>query len=211
VRVQFKLLLILLLSISTVLQAIAQDTTRLMRFGFTYARGSQQCFPYNDPDYNYSFNGYKLLFNYPLKTGLFSYELQLEPSVYAARHQLMNEYYIQPDFGDDYLLQREIYTQEKTIMEYAFNIGIQVRYNITSMFSLIFLGSIGPMYSSTQTERLAKGFAFSDIAAFGAACKFKKIMLEIKPGLRHVSNLDIQYPNAGHNATTIDFGISVFL
>jgi hypothetical protein len=211
VKVLIKLLLALSLSISSLSQATAQDTARIIRLGFTYAIGSQQCFPYNDPDYNYSFNGYKLLINYPLKTGVFSYELQLEPSVYVASHQLLNEYYIQPEDGDDYLLQREIYTREKTIMEYAFNIGIGVRYNINRMFSLFLLGSIGPMYSDTQTERLAKGFAFSDIIELGAAVKFKKIMLEIKPGLRHVSNLDFQYPNAGHNAATIGFGISVEL
>jgi hypothetical protein len=210
-RELLKLIPVLLIFFLSASQTFAQDTTRLIRLGFTYSRGSQQCFPYNDPDYNYSFNGYKLLFNYPLKTGVFCYELQLEPSIYKASHQLLNEYYIQPEAGDDYLLQREIYTQEKTIMEYAFNIGLQLRYNITSTFSLIILGSIGPMYSDTQTERLAKGFAFSDIIQIGAGYRINRVMIEIKPGLRHVSNLDIQYPNAGHNATTLDFGISFFL
>jgi hypothetical protein len=211
VRVLLKLLMALVFSITALLQSTAQDTTRDTRIGFTYSGGSQQIFPYNDPDYNYSYNGYKLLFNYPLKTGIFSYELQLEPAIYKASHQLLNEFYIQPEDGDDYLLQREIFTKEKTIMEYAFNIGIQIRYNISSKFSLIILGSIGPMYSDTETERLAKGFAFSDIIAIGAACKLKDIMIEIKPGLRHVSNADLQYPNAGHNAATIDLGISFFL
>jgi hypothetical protein len=67
------------------------------------------------------------------------------------------------------------------------------------------------MYSDTQTERLTKGFAFSDIIQIGAAWRINRVIIEIKPGLRHVSNLDLQYPNAGHNATTIDFGISWFL
>lgn len=210
-RLFSKLLACLSLTILISANSDAQDSTRTFRIGFTYARGNQQLFPYNDPDYNYSFNGYKLLLNYPLKTGVFCYELQVEPSIYATKHQLLNEFYIQPETGDDYLLQREIYTQEKTIMEYALNIGIQVRYNINSMISLIILGSIGPVYSDTQTERLAKGFAFSDIIQIGAGYRIKRVMIEIKSGLRHVSNLDIQYPNAGHNATTIDFGISFFL
>lgn len=210
-RALIKILLALILCIFSAEQSNAQDTTRISRFGLTYARGTQQCFPYNDPDYNYSFNGYKLLFNYQLKSGVLSYELQIEPSIYSAKHQLLNEYYIQPEDGDDYLLQREIYTQEKTIMEYALNLGLQIRYKITENFSLVILGSIGPMISDTPTERLAEGFAFSDVIAVGAAFKFKKVMLEIKPGLRHVSNANLQYPNAGHNATTIDFGISIFL
>lgn len=96
-------------------------------------------------------------------------------------------------------------------MEYAFNIGLQVRYNINKNLSLVMLGSIGPMISDTPTERLAEGFAFSDIFQIGAGYRLNRIMFEIKPGLRHVSNLDFQYPNAGHNATTIDFGISIFL
>ena len=124
---------------------------------------------------------------------------------------MLNEYYVQPEDGDDYLLQREIYTQEKTIMEYALNIGLQVRYNISKNFSLVILGSIGPMFSDTPTERLAEGFAFSDIIQIGAGYRINRVMIEIKPGLRHVSNLNLQYPNAGHNATTIDFGISLFL
>jgi len=210
-RELLKLFLVLLLSILSSSQIFSQDTTMVVRLGFTYSRGIQQYFPYNDPDYNYSFNGYKLLLNRPLKTGVLSYELQIEPAIYSAKHQLLNEYYIQPEDGDDYLLQREIYTQEKTIMEYALNIGLQVRYNIDKKFSLVLLGSIGAMVSDTPTERLAEGFAFSDIIQIGAGYRINRVLIEIKPGLRHVSNLDFQYPNAGHNATTIDFGISIFL
>lgn len=189
----------------------AQDTTRNIRLGVYYAIGTQQMFPYNDNDYNYSFTGYKLQLNLPLKKGILSYEMQIEPSVYSSHHQLLNEFYIQPEAGEDYLLQREIYTREKTIMEYALNIGLQVRYNFSNTFSLSVIASIGPMYSDTPTERLAKGFAFSDIIAIGAAYRVKNIMFEVRPGARHVSNADLKMPNAGHNAATIDFGISLFL
>jgi len=205
---QLKLILLYILLASP---AIAQESGKEIRLGFACSRGSQQCFPFTDPDYNYSFNGYKLLLNFPLKTGVFCYELQLEPAIYAAKHQLLNKYYIQSVDGNDYLRQREIFIQEKSIIEYALNIGIQVRYRINRMVSITLLGSVGPMYSDTQTERLAKGFAFSDIIQIGAACRIRKVLIELKPGLRHVSNLNIKNPNAGHNATTIDFGISLFM
>lgn len=188
-----------------------QDTTRTVRLGLSVTRGSQQMFPYNDKDYNYSFSGYKIILNFPIKTGKISYEIQAEPAIYSSHHQLLNRYYLQPEAGDDYLLQREIYTQEKTIMEYALNLGVLIRYNFRSPFSLSFIAGVGPMYSDTATERLAKGFAFSDILAIGAAYRVKNLMFEVRPGVRHVSNADLKMPNAGHNAATIDFGISVFL
>lgn len=210
-RITFRIYLLLSVVVISTGLLKGQDTTRTVRLGLSFARGSQQMFPYNDKDYTYSFNGYKIIINFPIKTGKISYELHAEPAIYSSHHQLLNKYYIQPEAGDDYLLQREIYTQEKTIIEYALNLGILIRYNFRSPFSLSFIASVGPMYSGTATERLAKGFAFSDIVAIGAAYKVKNLMFEVRPGVRHVSNADLKMPNAGHNAATIDFGISVFL
>jgi hypothetical protein len=131
--------------------------------------------------------------------------------MYSARHKLLNEYYVQPKDGTDYLEQREIFTKEKTITEYVLNVGFLIRYDPKESFSFFVLGSIGPTYSDTKTERLARGFAFSDVLAIGVAYKTGRIMFEISPGIRHVSNADLKYPNSGHNSSNIDFGISVFL
>lgn len=189
-------------------QLYAQDESRLLRFGVNYGIGKQQLFPFNSLDYSYNINGYKVLINFPVnKSKVFSYELQLEPGIYSARHQLLNEYYVQPKEGPDYLEQRERFTKEITITEYALNVEILVRYTLKNRLSFFILGSIGPMISDTETERLAKEFAFSDIIAFGVACKVGKIVFEIRPGLRHVSNANLQYPNSGHNSSNIDFGI----
>jgi len=193
-------------------QSSAQEESRLLRLGFGYGIGTQQIFPYNNPDYTYDVRGYKGLINYRFKKGrIFSYELQLEPGIYKARHQLLNEYFVQPEWGADYLEKREIFMQEKTITEYAFNIGLQVRHNFNDRISIFILGSTGPMYSDTETERLAKGFAFSDIFAIGISYTAGKFMFELRPGVRHVSNLNTQFPNSGHNSSNIDFGISVIL
>jgi hypothetical protein len=73
------------------------------------------------------------------------------------------------------------------------------------------LGSIGPMISDTETERLAKGFAFSDIVDLGVGYKVGKIMFEVRPGVRHVSNANLQSPNSGLNSSNINFSISVAL
>ena len=208
----FKLYLLFIIGILSVFQTHGQDLPRALRFGVSYGMGTQQIFPYNNSDYHYNVHGYKVLINYQLKkSGKFSYELQIEPGIYFARHKLLNEFFVQPDRGANYLELRDIFTKEKTITEYALNAGILVRYSIGKNLSIFALGSIGPMISDTETERLARGFAFSDIFAFGMAYKVGKIMFEIRPGLRHVSNLNTQYPNSGHNSSNIDFGISVAL
>jgi hypothetical protein len=198
--------------ILTGFQLLAQEQSRSIRIGLDYGTGKQPFFPFSSPDYNYRVNGYKILINYPLKRSKrFAYELQIEPGIYSAKHQLLNEYFVQPKDGADYLEKREIFMREKTIMEYALNVGMLVRYIPEDKLSFFILGSIGPMISDTETERLAKGFAFSDVIALGVAYKTGKMMFEIRPGLRHVSNANLQKPNSGHNSSNIDFGISFFL
>ncbi len=193
-------------------QSYAQEESKILRLGVNYGIGKQQFFPFSSTDYTYKVKGYKVLFNYRIKkTAIFCYELQIEPGIYSASHQLLNEYFIQPNRGADYLEQRELFTKEKSITEYVLNVGFLVRYAPKDKLSFFVLGSIGPMISDTETERLAKGLAFSDIVAFGVAYKVRKIMVEIRPGLRHVSNANLQYPNSGHNSSNIDFGISFSL
>jgi hypothetical protein len=189
--------------------SFAQEEQLIWRTGLMYTTGTQQAFPFNSKDYTYDVRGYKAVINRELwRKGVFSYELQFEPGIYRANHQLLNEYFVQPDYGPDYMELREIYTQEKTIMEYVINVGFEVRANITESFSMFIIGSIGPMISDTETERLADGFAFSDILAIGAAYQTGRMMFEVRPGVRHVSNADLQFPNCGHNSTNIDFSVS---
>lgn len=209
---RYSLYLILLINILLSLQLFAQEESKSLRIGLNYGIGKQPFFPFSSPDYKYDLNGYKFMINYPLKKSKkFSYELQVEPGIYSARHQLLNEYFIQPKAGTDYLELREIFTKRKTITEYVLNVGMVVRYNFKEKMSFFFLGSIGPMISDTETERLAKGFAFSDIVALGISYKVGKIEFEIRPGLRHNSNANLKQPNSGHNSSNIDFGISVAL
>lgn len=209
---KYKLYLPFIVSILMVSKSFAQEESRSLRLGFKYGIGTQQIFPFNSPDYTYNVSGYKGLINIQLKRyRVLSFELQFEPGIYIARHQLLNEYFVQPRWGADYLEKREVFTKEKTITEYAINVGIQVRYNLKKRISFFILGSVGPMFSNTETERLAKGFAFSDVLALGVTYKVGKIMFEMAPNLRHVSNANLQFPNCGHESLNIDFGISVFI
>jgi Lipid A 3-O-deacylase (PagL) len=207
-----KLFLVLVIHFIFILFAYSQEVPRNLRLGFNYEIGNQQFFPFDSPDYSYKVNGYKLFINYPLKnSGKFRYELQLEPGIYSSQHKLLNEFYVQPKEGSDYLEQREIFTKDKSISEYVFNVGLIFRYIPKDKLSFFVLGSIGPMFGNKDTERLARGFAFSDIVTLGVGYKVGKTMFEVKSGLRHNSNANIQLPNSGHNSTTIDFGISRIL
>jgi hypothetical protein len=209
---KYKLYLPFIISILMVAKSFAQEESRSLRLGLKYGIGTQQIFPYNSPDYTYKVSGYKGLINIQLKKyRILSFEMQLEPGIYIARHQLLNEYFVQPRWGADYLEKREVFTKEKTITEYAINVGILVRYDLKKRISFFILGSVGPMFSNTETERLAKGFAFSDVLALGVTYKVGKIMFEMAPNLRHVSNANLQFPNCGHESLNIDFGISVFI
>jgi hypothetical protein len=190
----------------------AQEEKHLLRLGISFGMGTQQFLPYNSPDYKYNVTGYKAVINYRFKElRFFSFEFQSDPGIFFARYTLLNPYFVQPDYGPDYLELREIYTKERTFVEYVLNLGILIRYKPKGRLSFFLLGSIGPMISGTETERLAKGFAFSDIVGIGASYKTGRFVFDIQPSLRHVSNADIKFPNCGHNSSNINLGISIFL
>ena len=67
------------------------------------------------------------------------------------------------------------------------------------------------MITDTETERLSKGFAFSDVLALGFSLKVDKVIFDVRPSLRHVSNAQLQSSNAGFNTSNIEFGISFSL
>jgi hypothetical protein len=64
------------------------------------------------------------------------------------------------------------------------------------------------MISGEDTERLKKGFAFSDILGFGFSYKQKNILFDLRMSLRHNSNANFYQPNDGHNSVGIESGIS---
>ena len=173
-----------------------------------YGKGSQDNFPISSEDYKYDLEYYKLQIHYPLKIkNKWRYEFIFEPSIYFADHQLLNIYYIPEENGGDYLERRNRFSQPRTITEYVVNIGLLFRFFPFDHLSTYGMGSIGPMISDKETERMAKGFAFSDILAFGITVHLDRIGLDLRYVFRHVSNANIQHPNQGHNSSNIEAGI----
>ena len=200
------ILVIFLLGMS--INGVAQIKRENLRLGFNYGTGAQDRFPFDSRQYSHEVEFYKIQINYELKQKRkWTFELNVEPAYYVAEHQLLNEYFIKESDGENYLELRDLYTQKRTIREYVLNLGFLARYTVFKNSSIYVLGSVGPMISDKETERLASGFAFSDILAFGTSYTIKNIRLDFRYSVRHTSNFEIKEPNNGHNTTNLEFGV----
>lgn len=197
-------LLILFISLNSFSQTFAKERFQL---GLNYGQAAQNVFIFNDPDYDYSNRFLKAQVNYTLfQKNKWKYELTIEPSIYFVKYQLLNEYFIRPE-TENYLELRALYTQKRSFNEYALNIGFVVRYSLLEKLSTYLQGSVGPMISGDNTERLKKGFAFSDILGLGFTWKQKRVSFDLRVTLRHNSNLDFAFPNSGHNSAGVESGV----
>lgn len=198
-----KLLLCLLLLFS-VLKITAQEANSRFSIGFNYGFGSE----FNNKDYTFENHFYKAQLYYKLKERKhFQYEILVQPEINFAKHQLLNFYFVKPE-TPDYQEKRDRYTQLKDVREYVLNLGFLIRKPINKNCSFYVLGSVGPMITDTETERMSKGFAFADVLALGFSFRIQKIQFDIRPELRHVSNAGLSSTNAGYNTKNIEFGIS---
>ena len=173
--------------------------------GFSYGYGSE----FKNNNFTYTNNLYKLQYFHQFTTSdrKVKWGLLLQPEVNFATHQLINPYFIKPS-DPDYIQKTEEYTKLKHLREFAFNIGFTARTNLSKNLSTYLLISSGPLYNETETERLANGLAFSDVFGIGFSYKTPKVLFDIRPVLRHVSNAGTQHPNSGITTKNIEFAVS---
>ncbi|MCP2027220.1 hypothetical protein L1276_002377 [Flavobacterium sp. HSC-32F16] len=199
-------LLLVLLSLFALKMAAQEDNSRFS-LGFNYGFGSE----FNNRNYTFTNHFYKAQLYYKLKqTRYFQYEILVQPEINFAEHQLLNFYFVKPE-TPDYQQKRDTYTQLKNIHEYVLNCGFLIRKPIGEVCSFYILGSIGPMITDTETERMSKGFAFADVLAVGFSLKYNKLQFDIRPNIRHVSNGGLSDRNSGYNTRNIEFGVSYSL
>ena len=202
----FRIILILFVLFS--IQSSAQIKKENFKLGFNYGSGSQNKFPFDLESYTHEVDFYKVQVNYLWKEKRkWAFEFNLEPSYYVAEHQLLNKWFIKENIGENYQELRDLHTQKREIKEYVLNIGLLARYKISNNFSLYSIGSVGPMITDKATERLAKGFAFSDILGFGTSYKISNFIVDFRYSVRHTSNFEMKDPNHGHNTVNIEFGV----
>lgn len=199
--------LVLILSLNSYSQK-HENSNNSLSLGLNYGQSAQDRFPFNNSNYLYTTEFLKVQINYLLAQKKFRYELHIEPSLYFSKHQLLNKFFIKPNSQFDTQEQIDEFTRLKSFHEYALNIGIIMRYPFTDSFSAYALGSVGPMVSTIGTERLRKGFSFSDILGFGLSLKKNKFIVDLRLTIRHNSNANLYYPNHGHNSVGIESGIS---
>lgn len=199
-----KKLLFVILFLCVVFYAFAQDKKGKIAIGLNYGFGSE----FSNSNYTFTNHFYKAQLYYRIKeTKHFQYEILVQPEINFATHQLLNFYFVKPE-TPDYIEKREEYTKLKNVHEYVLNFGFLMRKPIGKIFSLYALGSIGPMITDTETERMSDGFAFADVLAFGVSAKVDQFRFDIRPSIRHVSNAGLNSENAGYNTKNIEIGIS---
>ncbi|WP_166919362.1 acyloxyacyl hydrolase [Flavobacterium poyangense] len=200
-------LLVGLLFFLGVFQMNAQEREGNWRVGFNYGFGNE----FKNRNYTFTNHFYKAQVYYRLKeTKNFQYEVLVQPEVNFGTHQLLNFYFVKPE-EPDYLQKRATYTQLKNIHEYVLNVGFLIRKPINKSLSVYVLGSIGPMITDTETERMSDGFAFADVLALGFSVKAQRFYFDVRPSVRHVSNAGLGSSNAGYNTKNIEFGVSYSL
>ena len=180
-----------------------QEKASKFSVGASYGFGNEL----KNTDYTYTNRYVKGQVYYSLKTTKnFEFQVLLEPEINFATHQLLNFYFVTPD-EPNFEERRARFTKLKDIREYVLHVGFLVRKPLTERFSIYILGSVGPMFTDTETERLSKGFAFSDVLGLGISYKTKHVTFDFRPNLRHNSNAGLQNSNAGFNTLNYDFGV----
>ena len=194
------LLFIFFIGISVV---FGQEKASKFSVGASYGFGSEL----KNTDYTYTNRYVKGQVYYSLKkTKNFEFQVLLEPEINFATHQLLNFYFVTPD-EPNFEERRARFTKLKDIREYVLHVGFLVRKPLSERFSIYALLSVGPMFTDTETERLSKGFAFSDVFGLGISYKTKYVTFDFRPNLRHNSNAGLQNSNAGFNSLNYDFGV----
>ncbi len=184
------------------------------RLGFNYGQGTQQSFPFQSDSYTYDIVYFKLNYNLNLaKLKKFDLGLTIEPGIYFSEEGEFaavssGDTNLKTTTGKAQLEDKPALMEYRKMNEYVLNIGLQMSYPFHKSLDGYLLGSIGPMILNTETSRQKKGFAFSDILAVGFLYHLNNLSIDLRYGVRHVSNASFGYPNKGYNSTNFEMGIS---
>ncbi len=182
-----------------------EEASSKYAFGLAYGFGNE----FKNRNYSYTNNYVQAQLYYNLNSeSIWKYTIALQPEINFGTHQLLNLYFVTPD-SPDYENKRARFTQLKDTREYILNVAFFVKKNISMKLGIYAMANIGPMLIDTETERLAKGFAFCDVLALGVNYNFGGILLDVRPNVRHVSNAGLNRPNAGYNSLNIAFSVIV--
>jgi hypothetical protein len=204
-KFKYALIIALLFSIFAHSQEVI-PRFKWLRSGLVIGHASQNTFVKQEWDYTYESKIIKFSnhFNWS-RIKKHSWEILIEPSYYRSKHQMINYWFISHTVPNGNEL-RAKFMPLKSINEYVLNVGIVYRRHLNLKSSVYATLNSGPMYIDTDTERLKKGFAFSDILSVGYNYKVKKVSFDAKFMFRHASNANLQMPNFGLNEAGFEIG-----
>ena len=115
----------------------------------------------------------------------------------------------QPQLNFTSFKSNENSTRSSNSFEFGVNVALLLRLNLfEDYFSLYGLIGSGPHFIAKTPDRQANGFIFSDNFFMGADLRVSdNLLLDIRAGKRHASNLSFKSPNGGINTFIIHFGI----
>jgi hypothetical protein len=209
-----KYLLIILFFSSQI--SFAQRTKKgilnIKKIGFLYNKTQSDNFIFNDKDFTYVADTYKLQAFYNLGSWKsLDFELIAQPQYHVIQHQLINEHFVLPS-EESYQEKRTEFTAPKTMHLYAFELGIVVKKTLLKKVDFLVTIGLGLAAIDQRSERLADGFTFIENGSLGLSYSINKnTFLYLGSNIGHVSNLDFQTPNAGFSVVGFEAGISYVL
>jgi hypothetical protein len=170
----------------------------------------QQAFQFDNEDYTLTQHhilGHLRLQQFQL--GSFKVDILSELGYYFSKHQLLNKWFTTTSFFGDFPADfQESAMTEKNIHQLAAHLGMTFNWFLNPKIAVFGYGSIGPMWTSKLTERLAAGFAFSDNIGLGFKIQYnEQLWISSTLVLRHESNADFKFPNSGHNTIGLRLGL----
>ncbi|MEO9570900.1 MAG: acyloxyacyl hydrolase [Polaribacter sp.] len=182
------------------------------KIGFLYNYADENNFLFDDTDYSYYTNTYKIQAFYDLGNWKkWDIELLIQPQIQKIHHQLLNIQFVLPS-EDNYLEKRIEFTTPKTMHLFGLELGFVFKREIIKDLDFRITAGLGVATIDTRTERLAKGFTFLENGSLGFSYKtFNKTAIYIGSNIGHVSNLDFKSPNNGYTFLGYEIGISYSL
>lgn len=189
---------------------VGQKESIPSNWGIHVGYATQQAFPFKNKDYTLTQNNILVCLRLQqFQLGNFKVDVLSELGYYFSKHQLRNKWFTTTSNFDDFPENfQEKMMVEKNIHQLATHLGITLNWFLSSKIAVFGYGSVGPMWTSQETERLAAGFAFSDNIGLGMKLKYKKnFWISSVLILRHESNANLKFPNSGHNSVGLRLGV----
>lgn len=181
----------------------AQSVEKNSGLGLYYGIGVDK----KTSNYKYTTRYFKFEYSHLLKQNKKTrYEFLIQPKIEFKKYQGTN-YYYSPSSADPENLNE--YNSVENITDYSLSFGILMNKPLTKRLAIFISASVGPMITDTYTERLSKGFAFTNVLALGLSLKTRNLLLEVRPNLNHISNAGLQKRNIGYNTLNMEFGVKV--